>query len=53
MNKEKFNELYQEERNKLSYLPNADDDLIAFEKAFERYNKESEEKITWREIYNG
>lgn len=53
MDKEKFDEIYQEERNKLSYLPNADDDFIALEKAYERYNQENENNITWRDVYNG
>lgn len=36
-NDEKFWQLYNEERNKLSELPDADDDFIALQKATERY----------------
>ena len=36
-NDEKFWQLYNEERNKLLELPDADDDFIALQKAAERY----------------
>lgn len=51
MNREKFNKIYQEERDKLSFLPDMDDDFLALDNTIERYNKENEEQITWREIY--
>jgi hypothetical protein len=34
---EEFKKIYQEERDKLSQLPNADDDFIAYENAIKRY----------------
>lgn len=36
----RLSELYNEERAKLSQLPCADDDFVAYEKALDRYNKE-------------
>ena len=46
MDRERFNEIRQAERDKLSYLPDMDDDIIAFEKAIEIYNKETGENIS-------
>lgn len=41
-NDEKFKEIYQEERNKLSQLPCADDDFEALEKTLKRWFEGSE-----------
>ena len=38
INDEKFWQLYNEERDKLSSLPNADDDFIAYQAALEKYS---------------
>jgi hypothetical protein len=39
---ERLHEIYQEERNKLSPLPDADTDFIALENAIKRRYKEME-----------
>lgn len=41
---EKMKELYNEERNKLSLLPDSDSDFIALENAWKRYEEEKEAK---------
>lgn len=50
MDKEKFWKIYNEERDKLSYLPDMDDDIIALDKAIEIYNKETDEKISYSDF---
>ncbi len=42
---ERFKEIYQEERDKLSVMPNADDDFIALEKAYTRYAEETSKLV--------
>ena len=47
----KLSKIYQEERNKLSTMPCADDDFEALENAINRYNEENKERLTLSDIY--
>lgn len=50
MNK-KFNKIYQQERDKLSCLPDLDDDFKALDNAIIKYNSKYETNLTFLDVY--